>query len=202
MHWQRPKQWQHIGKQFQIACVSWESRATRIPLSPPALPCPFCQTVTHFTISFNALENRIRAQARAGISHPKKWVCVCLSVLCPAKPSSVFHSKVCRCARFDTFSVALSLSQNTGLPSLPLLLLLLLLLLLSAGMPIHLSPTSGSCKYARVRCREFKHNKQLKWATGLEGAQWRRIFSVQCTVGKACQQVVALEVVLWEVVEV
>lgn len=118
MHWQRPKQWQHIGKQFQIACVSWESRATRIPLSPPALPCPFCQTVTHFTISFNALENRIRAQARAGISHPKKWVCVCLSVLCPAKPSSVFHSKVCRCARFDTFSVALSLSQNTALPSL------------------------------------------------------------------------------------
>lgn len=45
------------------------------PESPP-LPLPLSQTVTHFTISFNALENRIRAQARDGISHPKKYMCV------------------------------------------------------------------------------------------------------------------------------
>lgn len=42
----------------------------------PSLPLPLSQTVTHFTISFNALENRIRAQARDGISHPKKYMCV------------------------------------------------------------------------------------------------------------------------------
>lgn len=84
------------------------------PESPPA-PAhqPNCDALYNFV---NALENRIRAQARDGISHPKKYMCAFL--LCPVKPSSVFHSKVCRCARFDTFSVALSLSQNTELPSL------------------------------------------------------------------------------------
>lgn len=61
-----------LGNNFKLHVCHGKVERPESPSPPPPLPCPFCQTVTHFTISFNALENRIRAQARAGISHPKK----------------------------------------------------------------------------------------------------------------------------------
>lgn len=56
-----------LGNNFKLhLCMSWESRGD--PNLPSPSPQPIRdQIVTHFTISLNALENRIRAQARDGI---------------------------------------------------------------------------------------------------------------------------------------
>lgn len=79
-----------LGNNFKLhLCMSWESRGD--PNLPPSQHIRF-QIVTHFTISLNALENRIRAQARDGIRVTLKNIYDAL-LLCPAKPSSVFHSK-------------------------------------------------------------------------------------------------------------
>lgn len=77
-----------LGNNFKLHVCHGKVERPESPSPPPPLPCPFCQTVTHFTISFNALENRIRAQARAGISHPKK--CVCAFLCCAPQSPQVF----------------------------------------------------------------------------------------------------------------
>lgn len=77
-----------LGNNFKLHVCHGKVERPESPSPPPPLPCPFCQTVTHFTISFNALENRIRAQARAGINHPKK--CVCAFLCCAPQSPQVF----------------------------------------------------------------------------------------------------------------
>lgn len=72
--------------------VMGKSRRPESPLSP--LPQPIRdQIVTHFTISLNALENRIRAQARDGIRVTLKNVHIRRSLVVPRKALKCFSFK-------------------------------------------------------------------------------------------------------------
>lgn len=144
MRWQR----QHIGKQFQIAyvwvCVSWEN----------------CDTFSiFFTITTHPKLRRTLPKTNFCIKHT--WA----TAATPSKALKCFSRWI-----FQSFAGVPGL-DTVWYPWTKTRHSVSVTRVRDSGMPIHLASTSGSCKYAQVRCREFNTINNMKWAT--DRPDWR-----------------------------